>query len=61
MWTSVLGLNVSAVLGVLGTGVSLIETNILLDLSRTESFPLLSTSEDAVLRRDVPEVCKMME
>ena len=56
-----LGLNVSAVLGVLGTGVSHIETNILLDLSRTESFPLLSASEDAVLRREFSEVCKKIE
>ena len=51
-----LGLSVSAVLGVLGTGVLLIETNILLDLSSTESFP---ASEEAVLRREVSEVCKI--
>ena len=49
-----LGPSVSAVLGVLGTGVLLIETNILLDLSSAESFPL--ASEDAVPRRELSEV-----
>ena len=53
-----LGLSVSAVFGVLGTGVLLIDTNILLDLSSTESFSLVSdnASEFAVLRREFSEV-----
>lgn len=54
-----LGRKVSAVLGVFGTGVLLIDTNILLDLSSTESFSFISdTSEEAVLRRELSEFYK---